>query len=519
MLIKRLQVVLALSLLVATGLFVAWSWHWPLLGDAALIHYIAFLIERGMAPYRVLGDMNMPGSYLLELAAMKLYGGGDVGWRLFDFTLMGAAAVAMGVMTRRAGWFAGVFAATLFALIHGRDGIIDAGQRDLSMAVLLLGATAFLFVALRVKDRRPSLWAWFGFGLLSGMAWTIKPTALPLTCAQAALAWWVLRPGNRKGLLMALAGMPLGPLGALIFLMREHAVMAFLHGLTTVVAYYASLAHKPTGFLLVHSVSPLLPLVAVWAVLLTLRRRRWGWERGLLGCGALFGLISYLVQARGLPYYRYPLLGFLLPLTAVDFSDALTGVGENLQAKTCGCLAALGLCFGGLFLGPHSAWMIHQYRWWEMDFISSLTTRLESLGGPQLSGQVQCVDSISGCGTTLYRMRLMPTSGVLSDFLLFGPPQLPVVEETRRTFRQAMDADPPRVIVVSSWLHMEGPDHFEKLERWPWLEGFLAGQYRLITEWSPTRTNRWWSREEVPASYRVYERINFVDSRRRTATE
>ena len=33
---------------------------------------------------------------------------------------------------------------------------------------------------------------------------------------------------------------------------------------------------------------------------------------------------------------------------------------------------------------------------------------------------------------------------------------------------------------------------------------FLADDYTLQTEWTPSRTARWWTREETPASYRIY---------------
>ncbi len=87
---RLFRVALAASLSVSALLFFVWSWRWPLVGDASLIHYIGWLIGRGWAPYRQIGDMNMPGSYLIEMAAMHLFGMGDLAWRLFDFALMGA---------------------------------------------------------------------------------------------------------------------------------------------------------------------------------------------------------------------------------------------------------------------------------------------------------------------------------------------------------------------------------------------------------------------------------------------
>jgi hypothetical protein len=100
---RLFRAALAASLTLSALLFFVFSWRWPLVGDASLIHYIAFLIERGWAPYRQLGDMNMPGSFLIELAAMHVFGMGSLAWRLFDFTLLAAASAAFFVVTNNLG--------------------------------------------------------------------------------------------------------------------------------------------------------------------------------------------------------------------------------------------------------------------------------------------------------------------------------------------------------------------------------------------------------------------------------
>jgi hypothetical protein len=528
---RLFRATLAASLGVCALLYFVWSWRWPLVGDASLIHYIGWLIERGWAPYREIGDMNMPGSYLIELAAMHMFGMGDLAWRLFDFALMGAVAASYFVITRgtrttqASGWLAGLFAACLFLLIHGRDGLAEGGQRDLTMAVCLIVATAFLFVAVR-RD-----WPWpaAAFGLFSGVALTIKPTALPLTVAQFLLAVFVLRGRKRQSELRnqrrvplavtAIAGYFVAPVVALVFLLRERAVAAFFANLQGLVLYYSGLGHRPLGFLLLHSISPLLPLVVLWLAVLVMRRQPmdWervalGWERAALGFGVLFGLVSYMVQARGFPYYRYTLLIFLLPLIALDFTQVLWGERLDcneeelgtLRNKTAQWLALAALAYGGFFLAPQSAVLIHRYRWWETDFISSLEQNLDALGGQRLSGHIQCIDSISGCGNVLYRMRLEPENGLLVDFPLFGAEDVPFVRQTRERVAAAMNASPPQVLVVSSALYVDGPEDYRKLDRWPAFRSFLANDYTLQTEWSPSRTARWWSREETPASYRIY---------------
>ncbi len=497
-LLQFFEAALAASLLISALLSLVWTIHWPLVGDAALIHYIVFLTEHGMAPYRVLGDMNMPGSFLVESAAMHLFGPGALAWRMFDFTLLAVAAGSFFLITGSCRRLAGLFAASLFALVHARDGLAEGGQRDLTMAVALLAATALLLHAIR----RNTLWPAAAFGLLSGLALTIKPTALPLSLCQLAIVLWVLR---RRGgpwqsqLGAALAGMTVFPLLALGFLLQQHALSAFVAGLRTIVPYYAGLGHRPLGYLLLHSLSPLLAVVLLWLAALALARPRLDLERTLLICGVFFGLFSYVVQARGLPYYRYPLLAFLLPLMALDLTCLLRS-----RTRLSSALAVLALAIGGLWIAPQSAFLIHRYRWQETDFLSSLEQNLNRLGGPRLSGHIQCIDSISGCGATLYRMRLVQSTGILSDFLLFGSENIPIVQKTRTSLFTSLDQHPPQVIVVSSWLHISGPGNFQKLDRWPAFEQFLAQHYRLDIAWSPDHPMRWWSREEMSASYRIY---------------
>ncbi len=101
-------------------------------------------------------------------------------------------------------------------------------------------------------------------------------------------------------------------------------------------------------------------------------------------------------------------------------------------------------------------------------------------------------------------MRLVQSTSILSDFLLFGPENIPIVQKTRTSLFTSLDQHPPQVIVVSIWLHISGPGNFQKLDRWTAFEHFLAQHYRLDIAWSPDHPMRWWSREEMSASYRIY---------------
>ena len=102
--------------------------------------------------------------------------------------------------------------------------------------------------------------------------------------------------------------------------------------------------------------------------------------------------------------------------------------------------------FGGFVLAPQSAVLIHRYRWWETDFITSLEQNLNALGGQRLSGHIQCIDTISGCGNVLYRMRLEPANGLLVDFSALRRGRCPLcAADARERFFAAMYATPPQV--------------------------------------------------------------------------
>ena len=103
-------------------------------------------------------------------------------------------------------------------------------------------------------------------------------------------------------------------------------------------------------------------------------------------------------------------------------------------------------------------------------------------------------------------MRLEPSNGILSDFFLFGDGNVPAVRQTRQEMSRSLATNPPQVMVVTGSLYLGGANSldYRKLAGWPAFKAFLADDYTLETEWTPSRTARWWSREETPASYRIY---------------
>ncbi|HEY3990731.1 MAG TPA: glycosyltransferase family 39 protein [Acidobacteriaceae bacterium] len=498
------------------AVFVVMTRHWPMVGDAALLHYVVFLIEHGWAPYRDFADVNMPGAYAVTALGMLLPGQPDAAWRVFDLALVALAGVGYYAIARPYSRFAALFATVLLLLVHGQDGVQQAGQRDLVIAALLL-----LGVASLVEGLRREQWAYVvPFGLLVGMAATIKPTALPFGVVLLAMAalyrrrCWPgasTRPVATVGwIVTGLAAMVCAPVAMLLWLSgRYHALDAWIAMQRVLLPYYATLERRPFGFTLTHSISPLLALVLLWLACLAARSLgrnaesvRQGWprfERLLIAAAAVMNLIGLLAQGKALPYQRYPMLAFLLLLISLDLAT-------TLRAGRAGYWAMAGLACGALVLAPQALVRVHRFDPRPQEFDAMLASDLQRLGGSRLSGRVQCLDTIQDCLPTLFSERLLPATGTLSDTAIFSPSESPAVRYVRRQFAQALNTHPPAVIVLVSGSFLDSTGGFTKVDAWPEFAAWLGAHYTLTVERTPPHMVRWWSRPQPAPSYRLYLR-------------
>ena len=136
-------------LIACSLIFLVMRRHWPMVGDAALLRYAVFLMGHGWTPYRDFVDINLPGAYWATTFGMNLAGSVDASWRIFDVGLIGLTGLGYYVIARPYSRFAALFATAMLLLVHGQDGVQQAGQRDLVMAALLVVAVAFLLEAVR----------------------------------------------------------------------------------------------------------------------------------------------------------------------------------------------------------------------------------------------------------------------------------------------------------------------------------------------------------------------------------
>lgn len=452
--------------------YVAFTVHWQWMWDTSVMHYIAMALQRGKVPYKEINDINMPGSYLMERLGIELYGGGDLGWRLWEYTLLGTMTAAMIVIARPYDWVAGLFAGVLFSLLYGSLGPYQAGQRDEGMTVLLFIGYAFLFVAIR--RGWPLLMA--GFGLAHGMAILIKPTVLLFAMALLVFPIFVLRrQGRRWGAYVGFGVLGLGAaLGILFaFLLPGGAFQAFFYSVRKLMPYYSGLAHPSLWVLVRRSLPKSVMVYALAAaVLAATNRQKANWEMWAIRLGFVFGAFSYFAQGKGYDYHRIPYLCFGLLWAGLEFLAAMKDTGWRRT------LGVVGMAVAVLFAVPFNARKVRQMQEKNTSAFV-LRDELERLGGKKLDGKVQCMDLVGGCLSALFREGILQSTGSTGDLPYFGPNDGKVVPYYRATLWDQLQRDPPEVFIVSNEWYQSSSYSFEKLNTWPEFRDYLDSQYRV----------------------------------------
>ena len=460
------------ALLVSAVGYIVFTVRWPWMWDEQVFHYDVFLMKHGKVAYRDFYDMNLPGYLLLERWAIAIFGGGDVGWRIYEYVLLTVLTLSCIVIARPYDWLAGLFAGVTFAVLHGGDGAGMAVERDEVVAVFLMAVFALLCIALRRGRASPML----GGGFLLGMAILMKPTVATFAVLFAVLLYAGARARGRDAKrygLLGVAGLIIAGAVVLAFLLPG-SLRPFLSLESKALNYYSGLGQPDWGYLFEQTLP--LSCIALWVV--ALEAALWNreidqWDIwGVRGCMAL-GAISYFVQRKGYTYHRYPLLVFVLLWVGIEFCRAMK---SDRPRKVCGGLA-LGLAVLVIVL-PGVNFLRHS-RHDSNPLADELQADLVRLGGNQLQGKVQCLDLVTGCFSALDRLGLVQSTGWMGDLGFFGPNDHNVVPYFRQRFWDDLHRDPPKVIVLSSEWFGAQEYSFDKLNAWPEFRDYLNSAYTL----------------------------------------
>jgi hypothetical protein len=496
---------------VALAWFVVSTAKWPLAGDATYMHYVVFLSGHGKVPYRDIIEINMPFTYLLERCVMNVFGAGAFGWRLFDLSLLALGIWSCRSILQPVSRYAGAFAGVLFALIHGQDGVMMTGERDLVVAVFEITAVACVLEGMKRYDSRGSginpsqrsnhLWLFLG-GLLAGASVAIKPFAILF--AAILFGWTFMAVQDRSRRLSTWLSMTAGAILPLLisfgYLASMGAVSSFWMVARGLIAYHAEIYRKPIPYLLSHAFSPIALLALVYFLVLALeaRVRRSSVDRLLALC-AIAGLLSYVLQAKGFPYQRYPFLIFLLPLIASTlFSFPAEGARLARYARYFLLIAGTGMAV--LFAYRTS-------RYSHAEPYAQLRSDITSARTASGDDSVQCMDTGGGCIGALYSLRLVQSTGFLYD-CYFHDGSSRVAQALRNQFEAQFLKQPPQLLILTDSVCFEPARTFDKYPDWQWFNDELRTHYVLAEERHFKQPVRYWSRADVLPGYRIYRWTN-----------
>lgn len=473
----------AVTALAAVGVLLAAlaSLRWPIVHDAALMHYVGWRLYEGDLPWVDFLDVNLPGTYLFHLGVHALFGTSAVAWRLVDLGLAALGAVAIHGLLRPSGAAAARLGAVLWPALHLYGGAPAAGQRDFVVAVLQLLA-AWGLVAWS-EGRARTRWL-VGVGAALAFAVTIKPTGLGLLAVVVGLvAWWA---GRRAAppLAALLGGVGIVAAVELAWLASLGVITPMLDFWTGYMPLYRDVG-KPASYLLLRlRETPHFGLVVLAPFhLLTVRR-----ERPVLAAvsaaGLVLGAVHFYAQKKGYSYHLYPWAAFAVPAGMA----ALQRSWATFPWRTLGPVSLIAVLLALVVDVVVSAFAVR----WDADQMAAA----EAIAASARPGErIETMDLAEGGLQGLLYARVPQASRFLYDFYFYHDRDSAIVQRYRAEWVAAHDASPPDRIVIfnKTWPH----DTWKRVSLFPELEARLARDYDLEREAAGAR---WYRRRAVPST-------------------
>jgi hypothetical protein len=470
----------AIGAVFVLGLHVAsMTSSWGLILNTPVFHYIAARIADGQLPYRDIYEFNMPLVHWIHYFVIRVIGGGDTAWRIFDFAVLAMFAGLCGGLLARVDRAAGALLAGFIALLHFYSGPILVGERDFMILVPLAGFAALYHGALYGDSGRLRLRLCLA-GALLGIAVLIKPTpviAIPMFAAHL-LARGSFSRASRIDAAAFCAGPAAIGLAALLFLAATGALRDFLiiqfELVLKIYAQSPGFSNWPYAWDILPIVLPI-ALVSPAIAVATPEVKRVATIFGLL---AAFGVIHLWVQGKFYDCHFYPAAMFIMAVGATGYAGLRKSRRPELRraASLVGIVVAMAGIQSFALARPE---FLRPASWDGNPYVHALSSDLNTLGAE--GRVVQPMDIAAGALHSMYVAGVRAPTRYIYGIPFFSAISSPHVAAIRADLIAQMRAagNPPLVLSQQQW---DTGAYAEHLARWPEFAQWLASDYRIFVE-------------------------------------
>jgi len=448
----------------------------PFLHDLPLMHFIAWRVGEGEAPFVDLWDMNGPATYMAHALMLAIPLPPTLTSALLMTLLTGVCVASAATVASRGGhrWLGIAAGAAVLAWITGRGGDYLM-QRDMMIAAC---AAAALVLAHGAGG-----WRWAAAGALIGLAVGVKPTAAPFALVLMAAAMWIdLGEGRRfmRTRWLALGGAAGGAIW-FGYLVATGSLGAWWSIMADYNAAYMNIARQPLPSLVAEPAVLLAMAAGALCVLAAWRRVKAAAPRegivGLLAIGAFAACagLAYVLQGKGWGYQTAP--AGVLGLIALGAAFAALGPLTRMCALALGAGAAVlgAATIGGLRLQLSDAYAAHHDQ--RLAFVADMTGALDALP-PAM--KVQPLDTTDGALHAMLEAKRAEASPVIYDFWLFTGTDAGQAKSRAAVLEAVEKRDAAVLMTDLGWPEMTSG--FARIREFKELQAILDQHYTLVSE-------------------------------------
>lgn len=465
-------------LTISCGYAILHSLSWPLTLDPPLMHYIALRILSGDVPYKDIFDMNLPGTYLLHMLVIKVFGPGDYGWRAFDILWLLLTVLATALFCRPLGRWAALFASLFFVAFHLGGGPFALGQRDFMICPFIMFASHFF--AKYFEKNNPIRYL-FCTGIVLGFAMLIKPQVFLLWIFFLLVYVYKMfaRPKWIPGTLMLAGSLAMIPLGVLFWLFSKDALVPFWDLLTGYLPLYSKIYRR--SYLEMYQLTLIkhyeVAIVILIGVIIFMGKKLFGNIRlVILMMGVFYGVCHVFSQGKGFIYHRYPFYLFLLALAAIALNDLIHRRQYYYKAIAITSLGVL------VILASYRCYVSVKYlSVYAYSKKHSVETLMQDISKYHLTpgDTVQIFATARGGINALYRLGIRQPSRFIYDFHFYHDTDTPFIRKIRSEFVRALTMEAPRLIVIFRWTFLT--KDLSRIASFPEFKALLEQKYSIGT--------------------------------------